>query len=145
MKKKNFTIIELLVVMTIMSILLGISMQVLKPDRAKAAIKQVGGSITAWSARAMSESTSYRLEFTKNLIEVYNINNELVYSKKTMSPLSFFDHADIPQPLPDQTIVFNKFGSMGDLRGARIYADTWIARVNGFTGHLSYYEEEEDE
>lgn len=140
MKKKNFTMIELLTVITIMSILLGITMQVMRPDRAKVAIKQVGGSINVWSAKAMAEGTRYRIEFTENLIEVYNIDNELVHHEKVMSPLSFFDHAENPMPLQSQTIEFNKYGGMIDLRGARIYADTWIARVNGFTGHLSYYE-----
>jgi prepilin-type N-terminal cleavage/methylation domain-containing protein len=138
MKKKTFTMIELLVVMTIMSILLGITMQVLRPDRAKAAIKQVGGSINVWSAKAMAEGTSYRMEFTENLIEVYNTADELVGSKNIMSPLSFFDHNG--NPTQTQTIEFNKFGSMEDIKGTKIYADMWVARVNGFTGHLSYYE-----
>jgi prepilin-type N-terminal cleavage/methylation domain-containing protein len=138
MKKKNFTMIELLTVITIMSILLGITMQVMRPDRAKAAIKQVGGSINVWSAKAMSDSTSYRMEFTENLIEVYNIDDELVGSKNIISKLTFFDNDG--NPATSQTIEFNRNGSMEDLIGAKIYADTWLAQVNGFTGHLSYYE-----
>lgn len=142
MKKKNFTMLELMTVITIMSILLGITMQVIRPDRAAASIKQVGGSISVWSAKAMAEGTIYRMEFTEDLIEVYNIVDELVYSEKVMSPLSFFDHNDNPKAT--ETIKFNRYGGMIDLRGAKIYADTWVARVNGFTGHLSYYEDAND-
>lgn len=138
MKKKNFTMLELMTVIAIMSILLGITMRVLKPDRAAAAIKQVGGSINVWSAKAMSEGTSYRMEFTERLIEVYNVDDELIHSKNIISNLSFFDHDG--NSTPGQTIEFNKYGSMEDLKGTKIYADTWVARVNGFTGHLSYYE-----
>lgn len=138
MKKKTFTMIELLTVITIMSVLLGITMQVMRPDRAKAAIKQVGGSINVWSARAMADGTSYRMEFTENLIEVYNIDDELVGSKNIISNLTFFDNDGISTT--SQTIEFNKFGSMEDIKGTKIYADLWVARVNGFTGHLSYYE-----
>jgi len=138
MKKKNFTMIELLMVMTIMSILLGITMQILKPDRAAAAIKQVGGSINVWSARAMADDTSYRMEFTERLVKIYDINNKQVGSKNIISPLTFFDNDG--NPMTSQTIVFNKYGGMVNLLGAKIYADTWVAKVNGFTGHLSYYE-----
>lgn len=138
MKKKNFTMLELMTVIAVMSILLGITMQVLRPDRAKVAIKQVGGSINVWSAKAMAEGTSYRMEFTENLIEIYNTADELVGSKNIMSPLSFFDHDG--NSTQSQTIEFNKFGSMEDIKGTKIYADLWVARVNGFTGHLSYYE-----
>lgn len=138
MKKKRFTMIELLTVITIMSILLGITMQVMRPDRAKAAIKQVGGSINVWSAKSMADDTIYRMEFTKNLIEVYNPDNELISSENVISDLSFVDHGG--NPTTSQTIEFNREGGMLDLLGAKIYADLWVARVNGFTGHLSYYE-----
>jgi len=138
MKKKNFTLLELMTVITIMSILLGITMQVMRPDRAKAAIKQVGGSINVWSAKAMAEGTNYRMEFTESLIEVYNIDDELVSSENVISNLTFFDNDG--NSTIGQTIEFNKYGCMVNLLGAKIYADTWVARVNGFTGHLSYYE-----
>lgn len=138
MNKKKFTMIELMTVITLCAILLSISFRVLQPDRAATAIKQVGASIVVWNARAMSESTSYRLEFTKRLVEVYNINDELIDSKTIMSDLSFFD--TLGNPIINQTVEFNRYGSMEDLKGAKIYADTYVANVNGFTGHLSYYE-----
>ncbi len=133
MNKKNFTMLELMTVIAIMSILLGITMQILRPDRGAAAIKQVGGSISVWTAKAMNDDTSYRMEFTERLLEVYDANDKLVYSENIISPLTFTDGNS-------QTIEFTREGSMEDLTGAKIYADTWIAQVNGFTGHLSYYE-----
>jgi len=132
-KIKSFTMIELMCVITLTAILLSIAFKVLKPDRAAAAIKQVGGNINVWQAKAMSEDTSYRMEFTETLLEVYNIDDELVYSEKIISKLTFANGTS-------QTITFNDQGSMENLTGARILADTWVARVNGFTGHLSYYD-----
>lgn len=142
MKKKNFTMIELLTVITIVSIMLGVSMQVIKPDRAAAAIKQVGGNINVWNSKAMSANTSYRMEFTKNSISVYDIDNKIVHTEKIISDLTFSDHNEIP--VQSLTIEFDNQGCMSNLLGARIYADTWMARINGFTGHVSYHEYEND-
>lgn len=135
--------LELMAVITLMAILLGIASQAIKPDRAAAAIKQVGGSISIWSAKAMADDTSYRMEFTKNLLEVYNEDNVLIHSLKIISDLTFVDHSGNPKT--NQTIVFNKMGGMNDLQGTKIYADEWVARVNGFTGHLAYYDDEEED
>ena len=137
-KVKAFSMIELMCVITLTAILLSIAFKVLKPDRAAAAIKQVGGNINIWNAKADSEDTSYRMEFTETLLEVYDIDDKLVHSEKILSPLSFFDKDGNPKT--SQTIEFNDKGEMEDLTGARILADTWVARVNGFTGHLSYYD-----
>jgi len=140
MKNKNFTMIELLMVMTIASVILGMSMRVLRPDSAAAAIKQVGGNLNVWNSKAMSDNTSYRLEFTKNEITVYDTDNKLVHTEDIISDLSFFDNNG--NPTPSQTIIFDNQGCMVNLLGAKIYADTWLVRVNGFTGHVSYHEDE---
>ncbi|MEE9352574.1 MAG: type II secretion system protein [Thiotrichaceae bacterium] len=132
-KVRAFTLIELMTVLVLTAILLSIAFKVMQPDRAAAAIKQVGGNINVWSAKAMSENTNYRLEFTVKLLEVYDIDDNLVYSEKIISSLTFTNGTN-------QTIELNDKGSMEDVTGARILADTWVARVNGFTGHLSYYD-----
>lgn len=146
-KVKPFTMIEMMVVITLVAILLSVSFRVLKPDRAAAAIKQVGGQINVWNAKAMaSESNiSYRMEFTEKLLEVYKVTTTngsetvtIVHTENIISPLNFIDKDG--NPSTSQEIEFNNRGEMTELTGTKIYSGIWSAKVNGFTGHLSYYE-----
>lgn len=140
MKKiKAFTMIELIMVITIMSILLTIGLKGLKVDTSKAAIIQVGETLKLYNAKALSEQTTYRVEITAQKLEVYNIDNELIVSRDLKHAVTFYTPPSTPT-VTEESVIINE---RGELEGRSSELQLWVSkrplRMNIFTGKVTYY------
>lgn len=137
MKKKNFTLIELIVVITIMAILMTMLMSISKPDRSKADTRVIGGLINLYHAKTY---TLLKGEFyTFNIDKTFTItdhNGIIVESKKIITPILFIDGAT------SKTFTFNHRGEVTDLsKKLRFKIGEYKVKLNNFTGKFSYYDE----
>jgi len=133
-KVKAFTMIELIMVITIMSILLTITLGAMKADTSKVAIIQVGSNLELYNAKAMAEVTTYRIEITANKLEVYDINDKLIHEEELKHEVTFDN-------VTSESVVINRRGEL-DNRSSEL--KLWVKerplRVNMFTGKVSYYQ-----
>ncbi len=133
-KVKAFTMIELIMVITIMSILLTITLGSLKADTSKVAIIQVGTNLALYNAKAMAEQTTYRIEITANKLEVYDIYGALVHEEDLKHAVTFDTN------ITSESVVINERGELENrTSGLKLWVKKRPLRVNMFTGKVSYY------
>jgi len=145
-KVKAFTMIELIMVITIMSVLLTITLGSLKTDTSKVAIIQVGTNLKLYNAKAMAEQTTYRIEITENKLEVYivdedtSIPDKLVHEEDLKHAVTFYT-PPLEPTVTSESIVINR---RGELENRNSELKLWVSkrplRMNMFTGHVSYYQ-----
>ena len=138
-KVKAFTMIELIMVITIMSILLTIGLKGLKVDTSKAAIIQVGENLKIYNAKALAEQTTYRIEITEQKIEVYNELSQLVHEVDLKHAVTFYTPPNTP-PVTEEILTLNARGELeGRSSGLKLWVSKRPLRMNMFTGHVVYY------
>ena len=139
-KIKAFTMMELIMVITIMAILLTITLGSMKADTSKAAIIQVGTNLKLYNAKAMAEQTTYRIEITAQKLEVYDIYSALVHEEELKHAVTF-DTTPSGAAITNESVVINY---RGELENRTSELKLWInkrpLRVNMFTGKVSYYQ-----
>ena len=134
-KIKAFTMMELIMVITIMSILLTITLGTMKADTSKAAIIQVGTNLKLYNAKAMAEQTTYRIEITANKLEVYDIYSALVHEEDLKHAVIFDTN------ITNESVVINSRGELENrTSGLKLWIKERQLRVNMFTGKVSYYQ-----
>jgi len=133
-KVKAFTMIELIMVITIMAILLTVTLSALKVDTSKAAIIQVGTNLALYNAKALSEQTTYRIEITAKKLEVYDIDDKLIHEEDLKHTVTFDN-------VPNESVLINERGELeGRSSGLKLWVKERPLRVNMFTGKVSYYQ-----
>jgi len=138
-KIKAFTMIELIMVITIMSILLTITLGAIKTDTSKVAIIQVGTNLKLYNAKAMAEQTTYRIEITANKLEVYDIYGALVHEEDLKHVITF-DTTSSGAAITSESVIINERGELeGRSSGLKLWVKERPLRVNMFTGKVSYY------
>ncbi len=145
-KVKAFTMIELIMVITIMSLLLTITLGSLKTDTSKVAIIQVGTNLKLYNAKAMAEQTTYRIEITANKLEVYivdedtSIPDKLVHEEDLKHAVTFYTPPLEPTVI-NESVVINR---RGELENRNSELKLWVSkrplRMSMFTGKVSYYD-----
>ena len=134
-KIKAFTMIELIMVITIMAILLTITLGSMKADTSKAAIIQVGTTLKLYNAKAMAEQTTYRIEITAQKLEVYDIYSALVHEEDLKHAVTFDTN------ITNESVVINYRGELENrTSGLKLWVNKRPLRVNMFTGKVSYYQ-----
>ena len=138
-KVKAFTMMELIMVITIMAILLTIGFKGLKVDSSKAALIQVGENLKLYTAKALAEQTTYRVEITEQKIEVYNIDDELIHKEGLKHAVTFYTPPTEPT-VTSESVVINELGAL-DNRATEL--KLWVKerplRMNIFLGKVTYY------
>jgi len=130
-KVKAFTMIELIMVITMVAILLTIGLKGLKVDTSKAAIIQVGENLKLYKQKAMSEQTVYRIEITTQKIEVYNIDDELIHEEGLKHAVTFDDVAS-------ESVVINELGELDNrVNELKLWVDKRPLRMSKFIGKVT--------
>lgn len=137
MKKQRFSLIELIAVITIMSILLTMIVTISKPDRAKADTKVIGGLINLYHAKSQSLFDGELYTFNiDNTFTITDENGDIVESKEITAPLLFLDGST------SKSFSFNNRGEVTDLsKVLRFKVGVYKVKINNFTGRFSYYDE----
>jgi prepilin-type N-terminal cleavage/methylation domain-containing protein len=139
-KVKAFTMIEMIMVITIMAILLTITLGTMKADTSKAAIIQVGTNLKLYNAKAMAEQTTYRIEITTDKLEVYDIYSALVHEEDLKHAVTF-DTTPSGAAITNESVVINYRGELENrTSGLKLWIKDRPLRVNMFTGKVSYYQ-----
>ncbi len=137
MKKKNFSLIELITVITIMGVLLSMIITISKPDRAKADTRVIGGLINLYQAKVtgLHESKSYTINIGQNFT-IKDQFGKLLESKEIKSSIIFLDGST------SKTFTFNSRGEVTDhSKVIRFKVGAYKVKLNNFTGKFSYYDE----
>jgi hypothetical protein len=138
-KIRQFTMMELITVMTITAVLLTIGLKGLKVDTSKAAIIQVGENLKLYKQKALSEKTTYRIEITAQELEVYDIDDELIHGEELKHIVTFYTPPNEPT-VTEESVVINE---RGELEGRSSELKLWVSnrplRMNIFLGKVTYY------
>lgn len=138
MKKQNFTMIELIAVITIMAVLMTMIITISKPDRAKADTRIIGGLIKLYQAKSLNlvEGEVYTIDVDKTFT-VTDENGIIIESEDIISPIQF-----LRSNPTDRFFSFNHRGEITDLsKVLRFKVGAYKVQINNFTGKFSYYDE----
>jgi len=136
MRKQNFSMLELIAVMIIMTILLSIT-SFRNPDRAKSEVSAIGAMIQLYQAKSLNltEGEFYSIHIGDK-ITVTDETGFVCESKIITSPIQFLDG-----PIT-KDFLFNHVGEVEDkIKVLRFKIGGYKVRVNNFTGKFLYYDE----
>jgi len=138
-KIRAFTMMELIMVMTITAVLLTIGLKGLKTDTSKAGLIQIGENLKLYKQKALSEQTIYRIELTAKRIEIYNSLDELIHAEDLKHEVTFYTPPNEPT-VTEESIIINNRGELEDRSSElKLWVSKRPLRMSVFTGHVVYY------
>jgi len=133
MGKKNFTMVELITVITIMAVLMTMLINISKPDPTKKDITSIGNTISLYHAKSMTlqEGEVYSFDLNNSLIVKDNAG-QIIENIKLSESVKYLDAAT-----PGDFTINHR----GECSTSKIEftIGKYEGKINKFTGRFSYY------